>query len=161
MYKNKIIITAGLLLTILACLLLLASCKTEGSDNTGTNDEWDKKLVDQVSNTFEKMYKAFNERDFYRYISFYHTGEDDQNRLKEELTLLSQQFDTTYQIKNVVAKKDENGIINATVVTHSTSTSGGTKTVISETMYYTLEEDPNTKDLYIISYSVGESDIVD
>jgi len=148
--KNKIIF---MIILIISSVMILSAC-----ENNNDNSEFE--LSEKVSARFDEIFLAFNEKRFDDYVSYYRIDEDQKNMMLTGLKSgVENNYDTKYEIRNVVAFKGDDGEISATIIYYFISNFDGDSFIIEETMYYKLMEEDGK--FFISSYESGPQRVID
>ena len=154
--KKKIIF---LVILIISGLIILSACDKKNDDTV--DDNVDMNLINKVSARFDEIFLAFNEKRFDDYVAYYRIDDEQKNMILTGLNeSLEYDYDTKYEIRNVLAfPAGDDGLISATILYYAITTSGGESFIVEDTMYYKLAEENGS--LFISSYESGPQRVIE
>ncbi|MDD4772343.1 MAG: hypothetical protein PHZ09_01890 [Eubacteriales bacterium] len=151
------------ILAISLCMLtaVYTSCEKQNGDNTETSASTDESPASiETRQFFTDYYNETNNKNFSVITDYFAEDEETLQSKIDNFTFMATMFDVKYEIDSVEAMYLEDGNISVSLITLITSENkdSGSVTVMKEPSSYLLEKKDNK--LMIISYAVGESEVV-
>jgi len=137
-------------LTLILALSLLALSACSANTTEG-----------KLKKQFDTMYKAYNQRDYETYASYFKLDDNIVSNMKLSFEMNGSIFDTVYSLDDVNVFSDTEESVVAEIVTLNTTKTlaDGITRVMKEHITYTFSVEEDV--YYIIGYEIGQTELVD
>ena len=135
-------------LTLIFAISLLALASCEANTTEG-----------KLKKQFDTMYKAYNQRDYETYTSYFKLDDNIVSNMKQSFEMNSSFFDTVYSLDDITVFTENEETVVAEIITLNTTKtlSDGITRVMKEHITYTFSVDV----YYITGYEIGTTELVD